>query len=675
VTPPGPTGLGWAVTLLLWAFSVAVVGELLRGLGSLRVSFWRTKEPIERGLLDLYLGGAVMYLVAALPLGAFGLPAVAAISVGATAVLVVRLGLARRRGAPSSAPDLLGRLVRPWTLVAIGSALGLFAVELVAALPVATGNTYDSSLLTTYVALLLQHGSVPISFRPYASAMILYPQGTTVWLAGAQTTFGLPPARTSLLVTPLFLALEPLAAFVFGRKLLGSDRGGACAAVVFAWLGPGTRDWVGGSNDFVLAAPLVLLLASEVVGWIGPAVPSWGDAAGFGVLVGYSAAINPVGAEWLLPAVLLAAALGRPGLWETPLRWLSRWGAAIATSLVGVSPSLYVLARGLRSPGFIPGAPASLGSAPTGISVAQFFGSIDPFLFRPGDIELSPIPLVRLELAILLVLGVVALIVAVPSASLGPRLDRFRRWSLGAGIAIVGWLALLAASAPAGSPVRAVSYVTNGSELSACLFLVFAFVAAVPLLACLDRLRDLLAAPASPSGSPRRTGGRALAPSRVLVPLALALVIVVPGVVLTPTQLTPVLSELYTDFGNVSAADFALLEWAGSHLPAGSRVLVAPGSAAEFLPGYARDLVLLYPMEPGGTAVNASYAILVEELTNGTLDPAGNASLAALDVQFIAVTGANTILWPPFSPAPLLLYPTTFPLDFHEADAYVFART
>ncbi len=674
MTPPGPSGFGWAVTLLVWALSIAVVGEVVRGVGSRKVSFWRTAEPIERGLLDLYLGGAVMYLVAALPLGVFGLPAVEAISIGAAGVLVARLGLARRRGTPSSAPDLVGRLIRPWTLVAIASALGLFAVELAAALPVATGNTYDSSLLTTYVALLLQHGTIPLSFRPYAQAAILYPQATTVWLAGAQTTFGLPAARTSLLVTPLFLALEPLAGFVFGRKLFGSDRGGACAAIVLAWLGPGTRGWVGGSNDFVLAAPLVLLLASEVVGWIGPAVPSWGDAVGFGVLVGYSAAINPVGAEWLLPAIGLAAALGRPGLWDAPGRWLSRWGAALGASFVGVSPSLYTLVRGLRSPGFVPGAPSSLASSPTGISVAQFFGSIDPFLFRSGDVELSPIPLVRLELALLLVLGVVGLLVAVPS-SLGPAMDRFRRWSLGAGIAIVGWLALLVAAAPAGSPLRGISYITNESELSACLFLVFSLVATLPLLACLDRLRDVLGRPGASNAPPRRTGGRGIGPAEVLLPLAVALVIVVPGVVLTPTQLTPVLSELYTDFGNVSAADFALLEWAGSHLPAGSRVLVAPGSAAEFLPGYARDLVVLYPMEPGGLAINASYAIVVGELTNGTLTGPGNASLAALDVQYIAVTGTNTVLWPPFSPAPLLLYPATFPVAFHEGDAYVFART
>ena len=150
--------------------------------------------------------------------------------------------------------------------------------------------------------------------------------------------------------------------------------------------------------------------------------------------------------------------------------------------------------------------------------------------------------------------------------------------------------------------------------------------------------------------------------------------IVVPGVALTPTELPPVLSELYHDFGNVSAADFALLSYAGAHLPAGARVLIAPGSAAGFLPGYAPDLVLVYPLVPGWEWLNSSYRVVVSQLTNATLNATGVAALASLDVGYIIVTGNNTVLWPPFSPAPLLAEPGAFPLVWSEGDAYLFER-
>ncbi len=670
---PGPPGALWAIALPAWAGAILLVGEVVRGYAARAVGWWADLDPIERALLDLYLGGAVLYLVAALPLGAFGLAVVAGAPVVAGILLIVRAVRGRRRGLGSAVGKLAEPFARPWAWLALGSAVALFGVELVPALSVGTGNTFDSSLLTTYVALLLHHGTIPLSFRPYENAQILYPQASTVWIASAQLTFGLPPARSSLLITPLFLALEPLAGYALGRRLLGRETAGAAFALALAWLGPGTRAWVGGSNDFVFAAPLVLLLAAQMGPWARGGGVRWTDALGFGVLVGYSAALNPVGAEWLMPAILVVGALANPSFGGRILAWVARWGVAVLSSLVGISPSLYTLVLGVRSPGFIPGAPAGAAGAPEGISLAQFFGSIDPFLFRTGDVQLSPVPVLRVELAALLVLGVAVLLLAERSGPWDRTVAPLRAWALGAGAALVGLLALLTAASVPGSPVRPLAYVTNGQELSGSLFVVFGLVAAVPLFWAFERLGQ---APAEPTGSrPARTVvsiERSPDTVRRLLPLALALVVVVPGVVLTPTQLAPVLSELYGDFGHVTPDDFALLSYAGANLPTGSRVLVAPGSAAEFLPGYAASIVLLYPMEPGLPYVNASYALLVRELSNGTLDGAGRSALASLDVGYVAVTGTNTILWPPFSPAPLLADPGSFVPVFQAGNDYLF---
>jgi hypothetical protein len=70
---------------------------------------------------------------------------------------------------------------------------------------------------------------------------------------------------------------------------------------------------------------------------------------------------------------------------------------------------------------------------------------------------------------------------------------------------------------------------------------------------------------------------------------------------------------------------------------------------------------------------NNTYRDLLDELTNGTLSPNGSADLAILDVEYIAVTGPNTVLANPLSPNPMLADPSGFPLLFHSGDAYVFA--
>lgn len=678
---PGP-GVGeWALALLAWAVLAAIVGEFVRTLTARAVPLWRRLEPVERGLLDFYLGGAVLYLVAAVPWDAFVAPVVDLLPLAAAVGgVLLAIRSSRRPGWTDELLASLAPLRRPVYWALLLSALGLFVIEVGVAAPVGTGNTFDSSLLTAYTSLLLRNHTTPLSFAPYASTGILYPQGATVWLGWAQTVFGLPPARAALLVTPLFFGLAPLAGFVFGRRLTGSDRAGLAAALILAWVGTGTRTVVFGSNDFVLAFPLVLLLAGEAVVWLRSPLPRYSDALAFGLLTGYSAAMNPVGAEWLVLALLVAAGLTRPRFGGLVRGWVARWGVAVAATLVGIVPSLYVLARGHSSPGFVPGATAAPPGGPTGINESQFVGSIDPFLFRSVDTALSPLAALRLELAVLIVVGLVVLVVVRRGSALGNYFEPFRPFVAGAGVAMVALLGLLWAASTGFAPALAFANVSSASELSIWLFTLYGLIAAVPLALSLERFAGWVRR-AGPAPRPRRIAsafdrGAGPPPSvvRAVLPLAVALVIVVPGVVLTPTELPPVLSGLYDDFGNVTAADFDLLAYAGGHLPVGARVLVAPGSAGEFLPGYCSSIVLLYPMVPGWTTVNVSYTLLVRDLPNATLGPADVRALADLDVQYVVVTGNNTILWPAFSPRPFLSAPATFVDLFHEGDAYLFER-
>jgi len=677
VTLPGPSGVPWAVGLLVWAVAAAVVGELVRALAARKVGAWRSLDSIERLLLDFYLGGATMYLVAALPVGVFVFPVVFGLPIVALGALLLWVVVGRRSGSVRHPAAPWAALLRPAAIVVGLSSLALLAFELAVALPVPTGNTYDSSLLTLYVSLLVQHHTIPLSFRPYAPVGLLYPQGTTVWLGWAQLVFALPAARTSLLVTPLFFALAPLGAFVLGRRAFGSDGGGVAFALLLAAVGSWTRVLVAGSNDFVFAFPLVLLLAGQSFGWLRGGTPSLPDAIGFGVLVGYSAALNPVGAEWLVPSLLLAGLLVQPALGGAALRWLGRWAVAAASALLALIPTWYVLIQGRNSPGLTPGAGAAPAGTPVGITGAQFVGSIDPYLFRANDVWLSPIPLLRLEIAVLLTVGIGILLLVRRPSLLARYLEPFRSFVAAAVGVTVALLGLLWAASTGFGPVVRLTDISSAAELSIWLFTLYTLVGGVVLVLLIERVAALARnpAPAHPS-TPRRARsaarGGGLPPGTV--PVLLVLVIVVPGVALTPTALPPVLSTLYEDFGNVTSADFALLSYAGAHLPAGARVLVAPGSAAEFLPGYAPNLVLLYPLVPGWMWLNSSYRVAVDELTNATLNATGLAALAALDVQYVVVTGNNTLLWRPFSPAPLLAAPTSFPLLWNEGDAYLFAR-
>jgi hypothetical protein len=666
---PGPSLPVWGLGLVAFAIAVAVLGELVRTVGAQRVRLLRVADPIERGLLDLYLGGAVFYVLAAVPAPIFYSWTVAlALLLGAVGLALFHLLQADRPRTRASIERLVAQLARPAYLLTLLAALGLLAVELSAVSGVGSGNTFDSSLLSTYTGLLLSHHTLPVSLAPVANQTLAYPQATTVWLGVAQSLFGLPPLRTSLLLTPLFLALGPLGAFVLGRRLGGSATVGVSFALVFALLSAGTREMVGGSNDFVFALPLVLLLVGWSTEWLRPGGPTLSAAIAFGGLAGYAAALNPVGPVWLLLTLPLMGLLARPWFGGAPARWLGRWAVALAAALVAVIPSLYALAVAPSSGGLAGSGTGTV--VATGETVPQFVGYVDPFLFRAQDDSLSPFPLLRAELALLLVAGLLLLTLGRRRFGMSSDLARFL---LAGGVVAVGLLGIGVLAQAGVGPFPELFRITNANELSVLLFILYAIVAGVPLAVAIGELS--LDIPPIPLATVQRRRGRE--PGRTFGTALVVLLILVPGVAITTTELSGQLHQGYSTFSNLTQADVDLLEWAPSHLAPGSRVLVAPGSAAEFLAAYDPQLALLYPMTVGFLTSNPEYWTFVDGLQNGTYDASALTDLylatgGSAHPFLVAVTENNTALFRPMLPGPLLA--AQLPVEFHEGAVYLFVE-
>jgi hypothetical protein len=667
---PAPALPIWGLGLVAFALAVIVLGELARTVGARWLPLLRVQDPIERGLLDLYLGGGVFYVLAAVPLPIFYPDTVSLTLVLGAGGLVLLLASRRDRLRTRVALGrLLAPLQRPEYVVALVAALGLFAIELWAIAGVGSGNTYDSSLLSTYTSLLLAHHTLPLSLSPVANQGLSYPQATTVWLAVGQSLFGLPPLRTSLLVTPLFLAIAPLGAFGLGRRLGGSATVGVAFALVLTLLAAWSRGMVEGSNDFVFALPLVLLLSGWSIEWARGSCPPLATAVAFGGLAGYAAAMNPVGPIWLLLALPVFAGLSRPAFGGSPFRWITRWVVATAAALVAVLPSLYALVRSPGSAGFAP--TGGTLTVTSGESVAQFVGFVDPFLFGAQDQSLSPFPLLRAELALLLVVGVLLLALGRERFAVPADLGRF----LLAGSAVATVLLGLGVLAHAGvPPFSALFRVVSPRELSILLFAQYSLVAGVPLAVAIGQLGRRAAGIRSPD----RRGPRRQHDAGWVLPALVTLVIVLPGVAVTSAQLPSELHEGYTTFSNLTQADVDLLEWSAAHLADGSRVIVGPGSAAEFLPGYDPRLVILYPMTVGFLSSEPVYWSLVDGLQNGTLNSSALADLYIANGGsehpfYVAVTENNTALFRPMLPGPLLQ--AEAPIAFHEGGVYLFRWT
>ncbi len=681
MTYPGPSLALSAAELLLATLGFVALGELVRR-GIAQFSSWaRTLRPIERIVVDLYLGGAILFGIAALPLGLFRSYTPGVLLAGGVAVLcvvLVRSRVANRRSADWR--TFLDDFQSAPVLIALAAALLLGLIELSTASTAPAGNTFDSSLLTFYIARLEAAHSIPLSFAPSTQFAVVYPQGTTVWLASIQSMFGLPPARTSLLATPLFLGMAPLGAYTVGDRLIGRPAAGATFAVVFAFIGSWTRVLVSGSNDFVLAFPLVLILIAIIGEWAKEGAPSWGNALFFGGLTGVAVTLNPAGPIWVF-LTLAGVLLLKWNVRSFPAKLaLSRFVGSLALGTAFAAQSLSEEVTGLGGlfhPGIPTGAVAA-GAPASGLSVAQFVGLSDPFLFRATSVWLSPWAPLRDELAVLIVIGVLLLVLSSVRDEL-TELCQFARVALAGVAAGIGLLGAGVLAHAESSGLGRLIALTSLTETSILLFAIYTMVAAVPVYVLIDfaarglasRWNRLTRMVSIRSGRYHRSH-----PTRVdlaAVALLAAGLLVVPGVAWTADGLSGYESGLYRAYGNLTAGDFALLSWAGAHLPYRARVLVAPGSAAEFLPGYVPSIIVLFPMVDG-LLVNASYGVLVRELQNGTLDAAGSSALSSLSVEYIAITGQNTELDRPFSPDPFL-GSRAFSLLFSQGDAYLFERT
>ncbi len=689
----GVGGVLLYLELLLLFVAFLPLGDVLVRVGERFLGRSIRMTLVERAVVSLYVAGGFLFVLASLPIAWFSESLVVVAFVAGALLWCLDPGSRRdlrscwsrlRTGWPGAA-----RLLVPTGLVA-SAVLLLLVFEVTVVGGMALPNSYDGSVQTEFTQVLLRQGSVGTTLLPYADAGIIYPQGTTVWLATGVLLFKWPVADGSVYLTPLFLALGVAGAYCWGRRLGGVDtragqRGGLVFAAVFASLGTWPRFLVGGSYDFALAIPLFLVL----LGWLEPLWQthrgSWRPYLLFALLVGVLASLSVACAELL---VVLVAVIGlrtlRP-ISRAFLPWAGRVALIAGLGALFVVRSLIEIIVWWGYPGHVLteiGGPLPPAPPPSVSPLLALVGLMDPFLFRPIDVWLSPFPLLKLELAALFASGLFLLLLR----TLGhyPMFERDMPRAatvnlLGTTAATAAVLGVIVLSGIHGSGLSAIVGVSSSGETSILLFVFYTAIAALPLLWAAGQLDRWLHATRRATNGPtpkqrtmrskqtsldslgRGAGGIVLAVLVLSLPL-------ISGTAVTVTEAPAYMGDLLHDLSNVSQGDLEALQWAGNHLTACSGVLVAPGSAGQFLPAYS-DARLIYPMDP--SPQNLSYIRVVANLTFGNYTATVRSDLLALQTTEVLVTGETNVLWKPFATAEMT-NSADFRLLFQAGDASIF---
>jgi hypothetical protein len=552
-------------------------------------------------------------------------------------------------------------------LLGLGS-LGLLAVEVIGG-SLVLPNGIDGAVDSLFVNRLLALHTIPWTLQPYVSDGVIYPQGTPVWFSLPVLLLGWSIVSAPVVLPPLFLSLTPPAAFCLGERLrragpTGMPWTGLTFAGFFTLVASWPRLYVGGSYDFILGMPLFLLILGLIrplaEGW-----PTWRQSVVFGALLGLTFAVSTtVGTA--LSLLLIGQCLW--GSVRTPSRSLARWArllASLGVAAVFVVRSLVGIAVWWAYPGHVmtsnsvpPYSPLAFQATYGGGVLTQ----IDPF--SPLKYKVSPFPVLAIELQVLLAVGLAlsAVVLARPRGSLGRYLPRDTVAFIVFGTAVLLLATVIVALLGAwNTSLSGIQSVTNLWELSILLFTFYSLLAVLPLVAGTNYLQDRWAArgPGTPDSNgpappypPRRWRRRSSGPRwAVVVAVASLAVPLASGMGVTVTEMPGFLHDYLMGQSNGTQDDLLVLDWAGAHLPACSGVLVAPGSAAQFLPEYTSSVRIIYPVYP--TPTNLTYYTVVTDLSGANYGSGTRAGLLELGVTEVFVTGATTNTYPAFSTIPL----------------------
>lgn len=664
------------VDLIVLFLVMLPLGSVLLQLGEWLAGRQLPLLVTERILLSFFASGGLLFLCASIPLPVYGLPLVVGLLGFGAAVFAVLAWRDRARSLRSTFAAL-----RSWPLLAVAlGSLGLLALE-VSSGSLLLPNGVDGAVHSLFVNLILRNHTIPTDLQPFSSDGVIYPLGAPVWMTLPVVLFGWPIVSSPILLPALFASLSVVAGFSLGSRLFGESHSGIpwmglLFAAFFGGLASWPRLYVGGSYDFIFALPLFVGTLGLLRGWVLEGSPSWRTTGTLGIFLGCVTALSAavgVALVLLLGAWILAFQRSAArALGPKMVHLLMAVGVAalfVIRSIAGVVVWYNYPGHVLTPVGAAPYRPLINSSFYNG-----WVGQLDPFV--PYKAKISPIPLLSVELEILLAVGIALSLwlLVRPRSMLSQYLSAdVVRWVLVSTVTLFAETAALLALGSWNGSASGIQSVTNLWETSILLFFFYQLFALLPLVISVNLLRQRPQRPHDATVLPLPPRSLSPHPSFSQKPIGRTVAVIVLLVALgtgggaTIGAVPGYLHSYLLTQANGTAADVAALEWTSAHLPGCSRVLVAPGSAAQFLPEYTVATVI-FPAFP--TPANLSYTTLYLNLSAGIYSNTTRADLVELGVTEVFATGQTTNTFLPFIVA-LLERSSDFALLFAQGDATI----
>jgi hypothetical protein len=248
---------------LLFLLGLLVVnGEPLRAGVLRRFRLFSDLDFIQVCILNVYVGGLILYAIAILPFGFFRWEVVIGFTLlNAILCLAIHFKPLVRSAHPSKLKSLIvGNRKALLTYLAVFLMLLVFLiVNLSSVSGLVFGSVRDESIHSLDVQVILENHFVPLTLQPYLPEGIVYPQAAHVIFAFSSYVLNMDVPQVVFYVTLLFKSLSVLGAYFLGRKLSANNVFGLGLSFVFAFMSSWPLYVVWGGNPFLVGFPLFLV--------------------------------------------------------------------------------------------------------------------------------------------------------------------------------------------------------------------------------------------------------------------------------------------------------------------------------------------------------------------------------------------------------------------------------
>lgn len=625
--------------LLLLMMALIIIGEPVRVALLKYLHLFRGLDFLQISVLDVYLGGFILYFVAMLPFHFFSTSVVWAITLMSSMLSIFLHRVALRKLNSLIGPVQKSTInVRNYlsghkiAVLQCSAVLGIFLVTLciqVSPLPTFIfGSIHDTSLHSLFVQVMLENRGVPLTMQPYVSEGIIYPQAAHVFFAYGCLMFGYMPPEAIFHITALFQALIILGAYYIGKSC-SSRRLGLSLAFIFFCVSRWPRLLAWGGNPYVVAFPLQFILLSLIpfLQDLRAEGSTWKKKLSLftiGILLGYLAALHLT--LYIIVMATIAVSILVNVLRKRVFCGLRNFSIVFAASLIPISPFIYRFVEWYPYPGHNIGLPLDITIAPW-----TYINLLNWLLFSEGISPYPPLVIIVLGLAIFS--GIVIYRKRRQLATL---------WNL-----VTVTLCLLLASV-----VLVLSFhlqyvfpaisIISGEAVrpTISIFISLCFLVGVFNVTLYDTLINNF----------RKRLTRIILPSKQVfentVAIAFTFLILVsiysPFLYYTITQDTGYLAKSYGNFAVTTLDDYDLMLWMRDNLPENSVILVNDYEPGMFIPSISHRRAI-YPWVLSKDS--SSYQRLVEMIGDGTMSPAVYDAMKQLNITHVYVGADYSYQW------------------------------